>query len=231
MPARIAVFASGGGTNLQALVDHFHAAPDPVARVELVVASRPGIGALQRASAAGAEAWVLPGNGQDGEAELLQRLHRDRIDRIVLAGYLRLVPPPVIAAFRGRILNIHPALLPSFGGRGMYGMRVHEAVLASGALLSGATVHRVDEEYDRGEILAQWPVPVLDGDTPQTLAARVLTVEHLLLPRVVELDLGGARVAGATAGAFLLSADPRPDPASLDALIRSPRAGSAAPQT
>lgn len=231
MSASIAVFASGGGTNLQALIDHFHAAPEPVARVGLVVASRPGIGAVQRAVAAGIETWVMPENAQAAEAEMLQRLQRHRIERIVLAGYLRLVPPSVIDAFRGRVLNIHPALLPSFGGRGMYGIRVHQAVLASGALLSGATVHRVDEEYDRGQILAQWPVPVLDGDTPQTLAARVLRVEHLLLPRVVELDLGGARAAGAAPGAFLLSADPHPDPGSLDALIRFPQAGSTAPHT
>lgn len=229
MSARIAVFASGGGTNLQALIDHFHAAADPAARVELVVASRAGIGALDRAARAGVQGWVLPG-GEDGEAELLRRLRDHRIDRIVLAGYLRLVPPSVIDAFRGRILNIHPALLPAFGGKGMYGIRVHEAVLASGALVSGATVHRVDEEYDRGEILGQWPVPVLPGDTPGSLAARVLAVEHRLLPRVVELELGGAREAGAAGDAFVLAPEPHPDPASLDALIRSQRAASTAPQ-
>ena len=108
-----------------------------------------------------------------------------RVDLLVLAGYLKLVPAAVIARYRGRIVNVHPALLPAFGGRGMYGHRVHEAVLASGARESGATVHLVDEEYDRGAILAQGRVPVLPGDTPDRLAARVLEVEHRLLPAVV----------------------------------------------
>ena len=103
----------------------------------------------------------------------------------MLAGYLKLVPPAVIARYRDRIVNMHPALLPAFGGRGMYGHHVHEAVLASGARESGATVHLVDEEYDRGAILAQGRVPVLPGDTPDRLAARVLEVEHRLLPAVV----------------------------------------------
>ncbi len=104
---------------------------------------------------------------------------------VVLAGYLKQVPPAAVARFRLRLINIHPALLPAFGGPGMYGRRVHERVLASGAAISGATVHYVDEEYDRGPIIAQWPVPVRPGDTPETLAARVLDVEHRLLPLVV----------------------------------------------
>lgn len=104
----------------------------------------------------------------------------------VLAGYVKRVPAPVVARFRWRLINIHPALLPGFGGSGMYGRRVHEAVLASGARVSGATVHYVDEEFDRGPIIAQWPLPVLANDTPDSLAARVLEVEHQLLPLVVE---------------------------------------------
>ena len=103
----------------------------------------------------------------------------------MLAGYIRLVPPEVVSAYRGRIVNVHPALLPDFGGPGMYGRRVHEAVLASGATESGPTVHLVDEEYDRGAILAQSRVPVRKDDTPETLAARVLAEEHRLLPAVV----------------------------------------------
>ena len=106
----------------------------------------------------------------------------------MLAGYLKLVPGAVVSQFRGRMINIHPALLPDFGGPGMYGHRVHEAVLASGAKESGATVHFVDEAFDRGAIIAQERVPVMKGDTPETLAARVLEAEHRLLPRVV-LDL------------------------------------------
>jgi folate-dependent phosphoribosylglycinamide formyltransferase PurN len=115
----------------------------------------------------------------------LSALESAHIELLVLAGYLQLVPAAVIARFRGRIINVHPALLPAFGGPGMYGRRVHEAVLRAGVAESGATVHLVDEVYDRGEVLAQERVPVLPGDTPETLAARVLAVEHRLLPAVV----------------------------------------------
>ncbi|MBW3630684.1 MAG: phosphoribosylglycinamide formyltransferase [Gemmatimonadetes bacterium] len=193
MTTRIAVFASGGGTNLQALIDHFHPQPAPAARVELVVANRPGIGALDRANAAGVRSAVLvPADTPPGE--LLWTLDENEIDLIVLAGYLQLLPTEVIARYHERVLNIHPALLPSFGGLGMYGNRVHRAVLQSGARVSGATVHLVDDEYDRGRILAQWPVPVLPGDTPEELAARVLRVEHRLLPLTVEALLGAGDV-------------------------------------
>jgi len=115
----------------------------------------------------------------------IDALSQHQIDLVVLAGYLKLVPAPVVHRYRGRIINIHPALLPAFGGPGMYGHRVHEAVLANGASVSGATVHLVDEIYDRGAILAQARVPVLPADTPDTLAERVLAVEHRLLPTVV----------------------------------------------
>ena len=104
----------------------------------------------------------------------------------MLAGWLQLVPSEVVARYHGRMVNVHPALLPAFGGKGMYGKRVHQAVIAAGARVSGATVHLVDERYDEGAILAQWPVPVLPGDTPETLAARVLAVEHRILPLAVE---------------------------------------------
>lgn len=188
MPARVAVLASGGGTNLQALIDAFHPRPDAPARVELVIGSRPGIGALDRAAAAGIPAEVLGPATCGAEAlatEMLRALEARGIGMLVLAGYLQLVPPEVVDRYRGRILNVHPALLPAFGGQGMYGMRVHRAVVEAGARVSGATVHLVDERYDEGRILAQWPVPVLPGDTPETLAARVLRVEHRLLPSAV----------------------------------------------
>src|SRR5690606_22036038 len=139
----------------------------------------PGVGALERAARAGIASLVL--DGADGAGTTLPRVLAEHgIELIVLAGYLRQVPDEVVAAYRGRILNVHPALLPGFGGKGMYGMHVHRAVLAAGVRVSGATVHLVDERYDEGPILAQWPVPVLPGDTPETLAARVLRVEHLL---------------------------------------------------
>jgi phosphoribosylglycinamide formyltransferase 1 len=191
-PARVAVFASGGGSNLQSLIDRC-AIPEAPARVVLVVASRPGIGALDRAAAAGIDHAVLEPRvlGEACGERTLALLEQHRVDLVVLAGYLSLVPPAVTERFRGRIINIHPALLPAFGGHGMYGIRVHRAVLESGARVSGATVHLVDERYDEGRILAQWPVPVLAGDTPETLAARVLAVEHRLLPAVVFAVAGG----------------------------------------
>lgn len=163
----------------------------------LVVASRAGIGALDRAARAGVPGVVLDARALGPEAytgALLAELERARADLVVLAGFLQLVPLAVVERYRGRMLNVHPALLPAFGGAGMYGMRVHRAVIASGARVSGATVHRVEEEYDTGAILAQWPVPVLPGDTPEALAARVLAVEHRLLPLAVEAAARGEAV-------------------------------------
>ena len=135
----------------------------------------------------------------DDAARLLALLTEERADLVVLAGYLKLVPPTVVAAWAGRMVNVHPALLPAFGGAGLYGRRVHEAVLAAGARVSGSTVHLVDERYDHGHILAQWPVPVRPGDTPETLAARVLEAEHRLLPAVVR---AWARAGSAAALSF-----------------------------
>lgn len=176
---RVAVAASGRGSNLQALVDGLTGSP---AEVVLVLSDRDapaldwaatrGIATHRLADWRDADAW------QDALASA-------RIDLLVLAGYLKLVPSAVVAAYRGRIINIHPALLPRHGGEGMYGARVHAAVLAAGDAESGPTVHLVDEVYDRGAILAQARVPVVPGDTPATLAARVLAAEHRLLPAVV----------------------------------------------
>lgn len=190
MSVPAAVFASGGGTNLQALLDYEAEQGERAAyRIRLVVSDREGAGALERAEGAGREARIVPvaGRSRDEVAdETLDLLREMEIEVIFLAGYLRLVPPPVVAAYRRRILNIHPALLPAFGGKGMYGEHVHAAVLESGARLSGVTVHFVDEEYDQGTILAQWPVPVEAGDTPESLADRVLRVEHVLYPMAAE---------------------------------------------
>lgn len=173
------MLVSGGGTNLQALLDSLH--DSPIARVVRVISNRPDTGALDRARRAAVTTTVLR-NAAD-PTELLHALRDAQL--VVLAGYLKLVPPAVVAQFRGRMINIHPALLPDFGGPGMYGHHVHEAVLASGAQQSGATIHFVDEAFDRGDIIAQERVPVMSGDTPETLAARVLEAEHRLLPRVV----------------------------------------------
>jgi phosphoribosylglycinamide formyltransferase 1 len=181
MPMRVAVCISGRGSNLDALAERL--ADDEHAEIVLVLSNRADAPGLLRAAAAGVPAEALT-DAADG-AEWLERLERRQADLVVLAGYLKLVPRAVIERFRGRIVNVHPALLPAFGGRGMYGHRVHEAVLASGVAESGATVHLVDEEYDRGAILAQERVPVEPGDTPERLAARVLAAEHRLLPAVV----------------------------------------------
>ncbi len=191
-PLAVAVFASGGGSNLQALLDHHRATAavgEALWRPVLVVADRPGIGALDRARDAGIPSQVVPVAGRDPEevaTELLSTLGAAGVQAVVLAGYLRLIPARVVRAFRGRILNIHPSLLPAFGGKGMYGSRIHEAVLDQGVRVTGVTVHLVDEEYDRGRILAQWPLPVLPGDDPLRLAGRVLEAEHRLYPRTVD---------------------------------------------
>jgi len=192
MTARIAVLASGGGTNLQAILDYFQRrGPTRGGDVVLVASDRPDAGALERARRAGVTAAVLWSARNADGCNLMDVLAQHRVDFVALAGYLRLLPKEVIDEFPSRIVNIHPALLPAFGGPGMYGDRVHRAVLASGARVSGATVHYVDEEYDRGAILAQWPVPVLADDSMQSLAARVLKVEHVLYPRVVDAVASG----------------------------------------
>jgi phosphoribosylglycinamide formyltransferase 1 len=181
MPMHVAVAVSGRGTNLEALLRAL--GPDAPARVVVVLSNRPDAAALERASARGIPSVTL--RDPSDSAEWLGVLERHAVDLVVLAGYLQLVPSGVIARFRGRIINVHPALLPSFGGKGMYGRRVHESVLASGARESGATVHLVDEVYDRGAILGQARVPVFPSDDPELLAARVLEVEHRLLPAAV----------------------------------------------
>ena len=195
MSTRIAVLASGRGSNLEALASHVERRAAGMATVVLAASDRADAGALDVARAHGIAAAALD-MGPDHARALGALLATHRIDLVVLAGYLRLVPPDVVRAWRGRIVNVHPALLPAFGGPGMYGARVHRAVLAAGARVSGVTVHFVDEVYDRGATIAQWPVPVRDDDTPAALAARVLRVEHLLLPRaVLALARGDVRLA------------------------------------
>ena len=181
MSMRVAVCASGGGSNLGALLDAFPPGGD--VEIVLVLSDRAAAGALERAARRGVASVVLGDPASGGEWSALLTAHR--VDLVVLAGYLKLVPAEVIAAWEGRIINVHPALLPAFGGAGMYGLRVHRAVIESGARESGASVHLVTEEYDRGAVLAQERVPVELDDTPERLAARVLALEHRLLPAVV----------------------------------------------
>jgi len=185
MAARIAVLASGGGTNLQAILDHFATIPNPAGTVVLVASNREKSGALERAHAAGIPIEVFDAT-DDGTA-LLTLLDEAAADLIVLAGYLKHVPENVIRRYHGRIINIHPGLLPDFGGPGMYGSRVHAAVLASGATSTGLTIHFVDDEYDHGPVIAQWRVRVKIDDTAESLAERVLSAEHIVYPRVVDM--------------------------------------------
>ena len=175
--AHIAVFVSGEGTTLQALLDCQQACH---CQVSLVVANRE-CGALARASRAGVPALL----SRDWE-EITGRLREAGVGLIVLAGYLAIIPEAVCEQWAGRMINTHPSLLPKFGGKGMYGRRVHEAVLAAGEHETGCTVHYVSSAVDGGDIIAQTRVPVLIDDTPDTLAARVQAAERQLLPQVVD---------------------------------------------
>lgn len=186
MTVSIAVLASGTGSNLQAIIDYnarLGAGASSV--ITLVASNRASAGALERARIAGIPTEVFDAS-DDGTA-LLNLLDRHAIGLVVLAGYLRHLPPAVISTYRSRIINIHPGLLPKFGGAGMYGAKVHAAVIASGAKSTGVSVHFVDDQFDHGPLIAQWSLPVLPGDTTDSLAARVLEVEHLVYPGVVEM--------------------------------------------
>lgn len=190
-PARTAVLVSGGGTNLQALIDAARAGRLPSAELALVVSSRADAYALERAKAAGIpSAVVARAKGEPPEAygeRLLAALRAQEIDLVVLAGFLVILPAAVVRAFPGRILNVHPSLIPAFCGKGFYGLKVHEAALARGVKVTGATVHVVDEIPDGGPILLQKTVAVEEGDTPETLQHRVMEqAEWVLLPRAVE---------------------------------------------
>ncbi len=183
---RIAVFASGSGSNLAALLEHLERIGDSRASdLAIVVSDRPGARALERARARKIETAVLE-NPSSGE-EICGLLSAHGIGMVVLAGYLRLLPAAVVAAYPRRVLNIHPAPLPQFGGRGMYGRKVHEAVLAAGVASTAVSIHFVDEEYDRGAVIAQWPVEIRTDDTPESLSQRVLAAEHVVYPRIIEM--------------------------------------------
>lgn len=193
-PLRLAAFASGGGSNVQAVIDAIDAGTLR-AELALVVTDRDGIGVLDRATRHDIPSVVVrpkdfDGSEAFGEA-LLAAMREHGVDFVALAGYLKHVPAAVVRAFRHRMLNVHPSLLPAFGGAGFYGRRVHEAALDYGVKWSGATVHLVDEAYDTGPIVLQEPVPVHADDTPETLAARVLAVEHRLYPEALRLFADG----------------------------------------
>lgn len=189
-PARLAVLASGGGSNLQALIDA-HACGDLPCPIVVVISNHADAGALARARTHGIPAHhVSRKTDADPSARMLELLCEHRVDVVVLAGWLSLIEPSLIAAYPERIVNIHPAPLPRFGGKGMYGLHVHRAVLASGVAQTGPTVHLVDEHYDQGPVLAHADVEVEPGDTPEALQDRVQRAEHRLFWRVLRDHFG-----------------------------------------
>jgi phosphoribosylglycinamide formyltransferase-1 len=181
----IGVLVSGEGSNFEALVGGVR----PTGAVRFLVSNRSGVGAILRAKRLGVESLVIePKNFPDRRTYfrfMTDEFKKRHVDLVCLAGFLLKVEPPFLDQFPGRVLNIHPALLPKFGGSGLWGIHVHKAVLKAGETESGCTVHLVDEEFDHGPVLAQTRVPVLADDTPETLAARVLKEEHILYPSVV----------------------------------------------
>lgn len=191
---RIGVLASGGGSNMQAIMDRI-ATGEIHGRIVLVVSDKPAAFALERAHRAGIATAVVPYHEYPTREEftraITDALLVADVELVVHAGFMRMVTRELVEAFAGRMINIHPALLPSFGGPGMYGHHVHEAVLAYGAKVSGCTVHFVTEEVDGGPIIVQRAVPVLEGDTADTLAARVLEQEHRAFPEAVRLYCAG----------------------------------------
>lgn len=193
---RIAVLVSGGGTNLQALLDAQKRGELPGGEIALVVSSKPGVYALERAEKAGVEALTVARKDYPDAgsfcAALLDTLKARAIDLVVLAGFLSILTPEFVRAYENRIINVHPALIPSFCGKGAYGLHVHEMALEYGVKVTGATVHFVTEGADEGPIILQKAVDILPGDTPETLQRRVMEeAEWVLLPRAVALFCEG----------------------------------------
>ena len=185
---KIGVLASGGGTNLQSIIDRSN---DGTLHgdVVVVISNNSGVKALDRARTHGIDALhissVTEGSPEEVDRRITGEMLKRDVDLVVLAGYMKKIGPALIETYANRIINIHPALLPKFGGKDMYGIRVHEAVVAAGEKESGATVHVVDGRYDHGKILAQVKVPVFPDDTPETLQKRVLEQEHKVLPATI----------------------------------------------
>ena len=189
---KVAVLVSGGGTNLQALIDAQKRGELGCADISLVVASKPGVFALERAKQNGIESSVIARRDFESVSEysraLRDHLLEKKIDLVVLAGFLTIIDEQMYEAFPNRIINVHPALIPSFAGKGYYGLHVHEAALAKGVKVSGATVHFVTPECDAGPIILQKAVDVLEGDTPETLQRRIMEeAEWKILPLAVSL--------------------------------------------
>lgn len=181
----IAVFASGSGSNAENLIRYFADRPH-AGRVELVVCNRAGAGVIERATRLGVPVSVISAADMQDAGKMLALLDRYMIDTVVLAGFLMMIPPYMTQKYEGRMLNLHPSLLPAYGGKGMYGHRVHEAVIAAGETESGITIHTVTDVYDEGKIVFQARVAITPDDTAATLEAKIHELEHIHLPRVVE---------------------------------------------
>jgi len=182
----IAVFASGSGTNANAIIKYFNYDEEAVARVSLVVCSHPGAGVITIAQQHNVPCLLISKKELYESKKLLEELETRNIDFIALAGFIWYVPEYIIEKYRDRIVNIHPALLPKYGGKGMFGIRVHEAVLANKEKESGLTIHFVNEEYDAGKIIFQIKCPVFEDDTPETLQNRIKKFENYYYPRIIE---------------------------------------------
>ncbi len=184
---RIAVLVSGGGTNLQALIDAQKSGAIKSAKIVAVISNNRDAYALERAETAGIKNFIVPKSGENAETEILHILDTEKIDLIVLAGFMMILSEKFTSRYAHRIINVHPSLIPSFCGKGFYGLRVHEAALEYGVKLTGATVHFVNEIPDGGAIIMQKAVAVQEGDDAKTLQARVMKeAEHIILPRAVE---------------------------------------------
>ena len=192
----IAVLVSGGGTNLQALIDAQNRGEIINGRITCVISSKPGVYALERAEKANIPSAVIAGSGypdiRSYTAAVTKELLNRKADLVVYAGFMTILDEQIVKAFPGKMMNVHPALIPSFCGKGFYGLHVHEAALEKGVKLTGATVHFVTEECDGGPIILQKAVPVLNGDTPESLQKRVMQeCEWKILPEAVSLFCQG----------------------------------------
>lgn len=184
----IAIFASGNGTNAENIAEYF--SKNEKIKVALIVSSRANAGVHERARRLGIPSLTLPKADFIAGEPVLQVLREYRIDFVVLAGFMCLVSEPLLRAFPNRIVNIHPALLPKFGGKGMFGHHVHEAVVAAGEKESGITIHYINEQYDEGQIVFQASCPLIPEDTPDTVAAKVHALEYRYYPQVIEQIIG-----------------------------------------
>ncbi|MCH5327813.1 MAG: phosphoribosylglycinamide formyltransferase [Coprobacter sp.] len=188
MKKQIAIFASGSGSNAENIIRYFQHSPQ--AEIALLVCNRPDAPVLQRVQPFGTPCSLITPSGLQDPDTILPILQNKQIDFIVLAGFLLRIPAFLVEAYPQAIVNIHPALLPKFGGKGMYGINIHRAVLEAGETRSGVTIHYINEHFDEGEHIAQYTCPVLSDDTPESLAGRILELEHRHYPAVIEKLLG-----------------------------------------